>query len=250
MATLAIVAVASCGNPAPSSTPTTRATPTAIARPSAAAGPCASVMVTTAIAQVPAACAALWAPYGVTKVPPANLTDSTPAPPPVVNGTNGAVSDAELKQWLAASNRDSVWYRWAEANTQSALLSRLGSPSLYPSAELQALAAQETIAQPDCALFPTKVKVLPVSSADRRFFASRGQSVTDSYVFVGEYPGRCTVTATTMSGQTKTIAYYPSDGITFFASHVVSDPLLGPLLFADGAGNCNEAGVPSSWCRL
>ncbi len=102
---IAVMALSSCGSPAPPVTATARPTPTSLPRPSAAAGPCASVRTTTAIDQVPPACAALWAPYGVTKVPPANLTDATPAPPAVVNATNGAVSDADARAWAMAANR-------------------------------------------------------------------------------------------------------------------------------------------------
>jgi hypothetical protein len=243
------VMVASCGTPAPHGTasPTPHSTPPP--RPSAAAGPCASVMTTTPITQVPAACAALWAPYGVTKVPPANLTDATPTTPQVVNATQGAVSDAQLAQWILASNRDSLWYRWAEANDQAKLLPHLASMSLYPVAELRALAANEAVMQPDCALFPTKVTLFPLSKADQQFFTSQGESVADPYVFVSSYPGPCTVTALTQSGQTITIASYATPGVTFFASHVVSDDVLGPLLFADGAGNCSDHSAPTTWCQ-
>ncbi|MDQ6847114.1 MAG: hypothetical protein M3019_05970 [Candidatus Dormibacteraeota bacterium] len=248
--TAAVVAVSSCGSPAPTPTPSARSTLTAATRPSAAAGPCASVATTTAIAQVPPACAALWAPYGVTKVPPANLTDSTPsAPTTVVNATQGGLSDAALKQWIAASNRDSLWYRWAEANDQASLMPRLGDVALDPPAELQAMAANEPITQPDCALFPAKLSVFVISPSDRRFFSSQPHTTSDQYVFVGTYPGPCMVTALNATGQTITIASYPSTGTTFFASHLAQDPLLGPLLFYDGAGNCNQTGAPSAWCR-
>jgi hypothetical protein len=242
------VLVASCGTAAPSSTasPTPRVTPAP--RPSAATGACASVMTTTPIAQVPGACAALWAPYGVTKVPPANLTDATPPAPQLVNATHGAVSDAELAQWIFASNRDSLWYRWAEAYDQAKLLPRLGSMSLYPTAELQALAANEAVMQPDCALFPTKVSLFPITKTDQQFFISQGESVSDPFGFVSAYPGACTVTATTSSGRTVTVESFPTAGTTFFASHMVDDAVLGPLLFADGAGNCNDRGAPTEWC--
>ncbi len=110
-ASLMAAALASCGAPAPSSTPASaRPTASALPRPSAAAGPCASVLTTTPISQVPAACAALWAPYGVTKVPPANLTDATPPPPPVINRTNGSVSDGEARIVGAGVERAGIWY--------------------------------------------------------------------------------------------------------------------------------------------
>jgi hypothetical protein len=207
------------------------------------------VTTTTAIGQVPAACAAAWAPYGVTKVPPANLTDSTAVTPQVLNVTEGALSDAELGGWILASNRDSLWYRWAEANDQSALLARLGVVSLDSPTELRAMAAGESIAQPDCALFPTKVKVFPISAADRRFFAGLGETVSSAYSFVGNYPGPCVVTATTTSGKTVTLASYPSASVTFFAGHIVDDSLLGTLLYYDGAGNCTDRGAPTAWCQ-
>jgi hypothetical protein len=248
--TVAVAAmVASCGTPAPHSTASPTPHSTTPPRPSAAAGPCASVMATTPIAQVPAACAALWAPYGVTKVPPANLTDATPSTPQVVNETQGAVSDAQLAQWILASNRDSLWYRWAEANDQASVMPRLGVVALDPPVELQAMAAHEPISQPDCALFPNKVAVFPITADDRRFFVAHAQTVSDSYVFVGAYPGPCTVTATNSSGQTITLASYPTAGTTFFASHLVADPLLGPLLYYDGSGSCSESGAPPQWCQ-
>lgn len=243
------LALSSCGDPTGghTATPTPRA-PIA-PRPSAAAGACASVATTTPIEQVPAACATLWAPYGVTKVPPANLTDATPQPPPVVNATKGAVSDSQIATWILASNRDSLWYRWAEANDQSSLMPRLGEVSLDPRAELQAMAANEPISQPDCALFPVKLKVFPISTADHRFFVAEGETVGDTYVFVGAYSAPCAVTATDPSGKIVTLASYTSVGVTFFASHLVDDPLLGPLLFYDGAGNCGQQGAPTTWCK-
>jgi hypothetical protein len=126
---------------------------------------------------------------------------------------------------------------------------RLGQVSLDPPAELQAMAANEPISQPDCALFPVKVAVFSIAGHDRSFFAAQPSTSADSYVFVGTYPGPCSVTAMTVAGQTITLASYPSTGVTFFASHLVQDPLLGPLLFYDGAGNCTQTAAPPSWCR-
>ena len=243
------VALAACGSPSPSRTPSPTAVPSATTRPSAAAGACASVITTTPIEQVPAACAALWAPYGVTKVPPANLTDATPVTKTVVNATQGAASDADVGQWILASNRDSVWYRWAEANDQPRLLSFLGSPSLNPPAEIKALAGGEAVNQPDCALFPSKVTVFPITAAGSSFFHGLGETVTSSFVFVGRYPGPCAVTASSASGATQTLASYPSDSVTFFAGSVRADPLLGSVLFYDGAGNCSDLNAPTNWCQ-
>ncbi len=249
LATLAVAGLSSCGNPAPVHTQTGTASATAAPRPSAAAGPCASVTTTTPIGQVPAACAALWTPYGVTKVPPANLTDATPAPPAVVNGTQGGLTGTELAFWVRASTRASVWYRWAEANDQAALIPHLGQLSLVPKVELQAMAANEPISQPDCALFPTKVEAFTITRDELHFFVTEGEIVAARYAFVGTYPGPCLVTAEGPTGKPITLASYPSASVTFFASSMVNDALLGPILFTDGAGNCTDPGAPTRWCR-
>ncbi len=248
LAATAVAALSSCGNPTPSHSPSRVAKTTSVPRPSAPATPCASVITTTPIADVPAACAALWAPYGVTKIPPVNLTDAAPAPPVVVNETQGAISDAQLHSWVIASTRASLWYRWAEANDQSGLMSHLGRLKLIPPAELQAMATGETVQQPDCALFPTRVVLFPITASDRRFFLSEGESVKADYALVGRYPGPCLVTAQAANGQAHTLASYPTAGITFFATYQVNDPLLGTLLFTDGAGNCSDRGAPTAWC--
>jgi hypothetical protein len=248
---MSVIALTSCGSSTPVHT-ATAVSPTPVgAHPSAASGPCASVTTTTDIGQVPAACAALWAPYGVTKVPPVNLTDSTPVTPVVTNLTDGIVSDSQLASWTLASNRDSVWYRWAEANVQPALLSRLGVVRLDPAAELEALASGESVAQPDCDLFPQRVRVFPITPADHQFFIGEGETLSSAsaYAFVGTYAGGCVVTAKTASGQTIDLASFPSAGVTFFAGHVVNDPVLGAILYYDGAGNCDDRGAPTLWCR-
>ena len=244
---LMAVTLSACGSPSPTRTASPTATPVPTPRPSAAVGACASVTTTTPIEQVPAACAALWAPYGVTKVPPANLTDSTPVTHNVVNATNSALTDAQVAQWLLASNRDSIWFRWAEANDQVPLMSKIGSVSLNAAVELQAMAAGEPVDQPDCAIFPTRVKVFQITSSERQFFINHGQSVADSFVFAAEYPGACNVTAKGPNGVV-TLEAFPTPGTTFFASHIVDDPLLGELLYYDGSGNCAQAGAPPEWC--
>ena len=146
---------------------------------------------TTDIGEVPAACAALWAPYGVTKVPPANLTDATPAPPPVVNGTNGAVSDVDARAWALASNRGAVWYRWAEKFGQTSILGHLVTPGLVPAAELSALSKGAEIDEPDCSSFGTRYAFFALGSDGPSFFAGLGQHTTAQYVLAETYPGPC-----------------------------------------------------------
>jgi hypothetical protein len=245
---MSVIALTSCGSSTPVDAPAAVLRAPVAAHPGAAAGPCASVMTTTDIGQVPAACAALWAPYGVTKVPPANLADSTPAPPVVTNATNGVATDVDAAAWAQASNRAAVWYRWSEANDQPSLLAKLGNLSLVPTSELQALGASGSVSQPDCAIFPVKEALFEDGPDGVRYFAAFGQLVRGDAVLVAVFPGPCSVTATTATGQARTIAAYSSAGVTFFAGHLVEDPMLGTLWFTDGAGNCQQGAPPTAWC--
>jgi hypothetical protein len=245
---VSVIGLTSCGSSAPIHTTTAVPRTPVAAHPSAASGPCASVTTTTDIGQVPAACAALWAPYGLTKVPPVNLTDSTPAPPVVTNGTAGAATDAVVASWAVASNRGSVWYRWSEANDQPTLLAKIGRPSLLPPSELQALDTNGTVSQPDCALFPVKEAAFEDGPAGVSYFASLGQSVSGDTVLAATFPGPCTVTATTPGGRVEPIASFSAAGTTFFAGHLVDDQMLGEIWFMDGGGSCQEGSPPSSWC--
>ncbi len=247
---MSVIALTSCGSSAPTHATTAVPRTPVAAHPSAASGPCASVTTTTDIGQVPAACAALWAPYGVTKVPPVNLTDSTPAPPVVTNATKGAATDIDATAWAQASNRGAVWYRWSEANDQPTLLAKLGALSLLPASELQTLGASGTVSQPDCAIFPVREAAFEDSPDGVRYFSSFGQSVKGDAVLVAMFPGPCSVTATTATGQVRTIATYATAGVTFFAGHVVEDPMLGKVWFTDGAGNCQQGAPPPAWCTL
>ncbi|MDQ2960816.1 MAG: hypothetical protein M3R48_07170, partial [Candidatus Dormibacteraeota bacterium] len=203
---------------------------------------------TTPIADVSPACAALWSPYGVTKVPPANLADGTPVPPAVVNETNGAVSDAQANAWALADSRGSRWFQWAEANVQPGLLGHLGIVGLVPGVEMQALAAGNSVVQPECAVFPTAVRLFPLQAADVPFFATLGESVGVGYVFVDSYPANCSVTAVTPDGQSKVIESYPTASRTFNPGYLAADALLGTVWYVNGGANCGNPGAPIQWC--
>src|SRR5438132_9837578 len=145
---------AGCGSP---SAPTSKASARAVAAsPSPSGGPCATVKTTTSIDQVPTACAALWAPYDVTKVPPPDIIqqERVPPAPHVVNKTNGAVSDAEAQSWANASNNGSGWFKWAEANDQPGFLTHLEVIADVLPAEQLALSRGAYVTQPDCNLYP------------------------------------------------------------------------------------------------
>lgn len=246
--TVTVVAVSSCGSPAPTHSASLSSSPTVSSRPSAAAGPCASVTTTTAIAQVPAACAAVWAPYGVTKVPPANLTDSTPVPADVVNGTHGSVTDSEAKAWALAANRTAMWDRWAEQYGQAALLPHLLKQGLVPASELNALSRGARIDQPDCSSFGTRYGLFPLGADGLTFFSGLGQLVTARYVLAITYPGPCQIVATYPDGHKETLFSFAGSGTTVFAGADEKDRVLGQLWFSEAAADCGSHGSPASWC--
>jgi hypothetical protein len=249
MVAVTVVAVSSCGGPAPTQEASASPHPSISARSSAAAGPCASVITTTPIGQVPSACAALWAPYGVTKVPPANLTDSTPVPPSVVNGTAGAVSDADAQSWALAANRTGVWLRWSEANDQYSLTTRIESSHVV-NATLDALMRNGTsVIDPPCDLFAQKYLLFPMTPDGSQFFSSFGEVTHDAYVLVEHYPGPCAIVGTSPDGGTQTVAATPNLTVSISAGTLLHDPVLGILWFADGAAFCTDRGAPTSWCN-
>jgi hypothetical protein len=246
--TLVVAAVSSCGTPAPTHTASPSASSTVALRPSAAAGPCASVTTTTAIGQVPAECAAVWAPYGVTKVPPANLTDSVPQPPEVVDGTQGVVSDTEAQSWATAANRTGIWLRWSELNDQYSLTTRIESSQVINATLDKLMRGGTSVIDPDCDLFAQKYVLFPMNSGGTQFFSSFGETTQDAYVLVEHYPGPCAILASNPGGGTHTVAATPNPTVSISAGVVRHDPLLGDLWFADGAAFCTDRGAPTSWC--
>jgi hypothetical protein len=242
------LALSSCGDPTGSHTAAPTARPSIAPRPSAAAGACASVATTTPIEQVPAACATLWAPYGVTKVPPANLTDATPAAPPVVNATKGAVSDTDALAWAVGANRAAIWYRWAEKYGQVSVLKELLTTSLIPRTELAALARGAEVDEPDCSSFGTRYAFFPLDKAGTDVFSGRGQHTSALEVLAVTYPGPCSIAAKFPDGHAETLFSYATSGTTVFAGSVRHDALLGDVWYSEAAIDCATQGAPKAWC--
>ena len=218
----------------------------------AVGGPCASVKTTTAIVDVPAACAALWAPYQVTKVPPPDilLQEHVPLAPPVKNMTNGAVSDADAQSWANASNRDSGWYKWAEANDQPAFLRHLvGAALIAYRNEQQALAAGAVIQLARLQSLPTSNSLYPISPADQAFFQRKGLPAHNHFALIVAYAGPCSETVTYPDGHSHTIQASTGPTVVFVAGEFRADSVLGPLWYADASGSCQDpAGPPAEWC--
>jgi hypothetical protein len=242
-------ALAACGS---SSTHTPSADSSA--SPSASVtvgGPCASVKTTTAIVDVPPACAALWAPYQVTKVPPPDILqqEHVPLAPPVKNMTNGAVSDADAQLWANADNTGSGWFKWAEAHDQPGLIRYLAGPALANPLEQQAMSAGATIQQPDCNLYPRANALYAIGADGIAYFSRKHLRTTATYVLVAQFSGPCSETVTYPDGHTAEISDFTTDTTVFVPGVFRNDPVLGHLWFPDAGGNCNDpAGPPPGWC--
>ena len=219
--------------------------------PARAGGPCASVKTTTPITDVPQACAELWAPYQVTEVPPADILEQehVPLAPPVVNRTNGAVSDAEAQRWANASNRDSGWYKWAYAYTQPGLLLKLVGPALIPGVDEIALGNGAEILVPDCDLYPTSYQLFRIGEDGRTYFERKRLPTDDAYTFVVTFTGPCKVRTTYPDGHVTYRQAFAGPTVVFEPGALRSDRILGDLWFGDAGGGCDDpSGPPAEWC--
>lgn len=250
-----LLAASGCGSTPPAAMPTAAPTSWAGFTPAvpagSAAGPCAGVKVTTPIDSVAPACQALWAPYGVTLVPPSNeiAMEHVPNAPPVVNMTDGAVTDATAQHWADASNWDSGWWKWAQANDQLFLLRDLVGPALIPAAEVDALQGGGSVDQPDCNLYPLTSRLFAVGAEGRAYFARKHLPTDDAYLFVVVYSGPCTETVHHAGGQDTSIVDFTEDTTVFTPGVFRSDPVLGDIWFGDAGGNCQDPlGPPAVWC--
>jgi hypothetical protein len=219
--------------------------------PAASTGACAAVTATTSIALVSPACQELWSPYGVTDVPPSNeLTlEHVPLAPPVMNMTNGAVSDTTAQHWADASNWDSGWWKWAQNHDQLFMLRTLVGPSMIPADEVDVLQDGGTVDQPDCNLYPLSWKLFPIDATARAYFTRRNLHTDDAYVFVIVYAGPCSETLRSANGQTSAVVDFTQNTTIFSPGVLRADPVLGDIWFADAGGNCQDPnGPPAVWC--
>lgn len=175
--------------------------------------------------------------------------EHVPAAPTVKNMTNGAVSQADAQHWADASNWDSGWDKWAQANDQPFLLSRLAGPAVISKAEVQALQQGATINQPDCNLYPTSVELFTVGPDGDAYFTREGVPADMAYVMVAVYAGPCYPVATFADGHQQTMPGLSAPETVFVPGKLEHDPLLGDIWYSDAGGNCNDtAGPPAQWC--
>lgn len=193
----------------------------------------------------------MWASYNVTKVPPPNelSLEKVPAGPTVDNRTNGAASNADAQSWVDASNRESGWFQWAEANGQLPFLQHISAQNLLNPAERAALDAGATIDQPACNLYPTAAAVFPLGADGRSYFGPAGVSAADGFVIVARFASPCAAVTHYPDGHTSSIDEASPNTSVFIPGQIVHDKLLGDIWYSDNGGNCNDPkGPPTEWC--
>ena len=163
--------------------------------------------------------------------------------------TNGAVSQADAQHWADASNWSSGWDKWAQANSQPFLLSRLTGPALVSMAEVQALEQGATIDQPACNLYPSSNALFPVGADGAAYFTRKGLPADMSYVIVAVFTGPCYPVAAFPDGHHETMPGLATTMTGFEPGRLQHDSLLGDIWYADAGGNCNDpVGPPAEWC--
>lgn len=249
---LTLSACASSGSAHRAEPPATTSTPSATPSPTPAtldASACAGVTHTTPIGRVAAGCRALWQALGATEVPPYGLESRVPRSPRVENRTGGAVTDAEARKWAVAANRANVWFQWGEANDQYAFLSHVVATNWLSPDETRILRAGGRVFQPNCVLFPARVRLFPIDSGERAYFTEHGQYTGDRYVFVNTYRPRCVVTYVTAAGKKGSLAALTTTSVAFDVGSLQDGgPLLGEIWFQTAFGSCTDQGHPAAWC--
>lgn len=196
----------------------------------------------TPLSGAPADLAALWRPYGVTRIPAKSVVDAAAAAAaavPVANHSKGAFSDAQMQQFLLATVRDQLLVGWAGEHVQPSLDAYLAGEPFLVGADGHALADGTAVHYPTCALIWTSMTLLAPNPAYDTALIHHGW-----YVAPGSFPMRATfagcgaVSGTTRAGATVTLD--PASGprtvvLDFVLRH---DAVLGDLLFAEGISGC------------
>ena len=242
---LGLIAVASmtgCSGAPPRAT----LTPTVSSPSLSTAAPDVNVFpdMDTKIDSAPPSLAARWRPYGVTIIPSSSVVAAAePAVETisVANHSGGVFSDAQVHQFAVDDMRDQLLAGWAAEHVQPALSARLVGELFLIGADGTALADGTSLHYQACSLVPTSFTVLaPNPALDARLVHSNQNVTAGAFPIRLDFSG-CAVTGTTTSGRTVTVdpALGPS---TVVVDYVVRhDPLLGELLFGEGAIVCPDA---------
>jgi len=110
-----------------------------------------------------------------------------PAPPKVINNTNGKLSDADAEAFAWAEYRQSAFLGWLEANVQPGLNDHLRNHGLFNGDIGNAVRAGQHVTDPPCDLYASQMAIVPVDSSITSFEAGKGYAVTSQYELVDLY---------------------------------------------------------------
>jgi hypothetical protein len=226
------------GTPSPSRSPTPN-------RPSASAAlpdyrylnPAVFPAQDTPLAQAPAQLQQVWTPYDVTVIPSRHVLDGMPAPPTVINMTNGALSNADAQALAWAEYRENALLGWLEARVQPGLNDHLREHGLFTGIIGNTVRAGTSVNNPPCDLYAAKMAVVPIDASIRAFEAGKGYTVTAQYAIVDLYTGGCTVT--TATGQS--LFSDQSNTIDIETGAIRHDDVLGDFFYAESGRDCNTS---------
>lgn len=234
---LLAAALAACGSP---SSPSIRPTPPASLSPSPVGtnyrylNPTLYPAQDTPLTQASAQLQAVWTAYDVTVIPGQHILDGMPAPPRVLNLTNGKLSDADAEALAWSEYRENAFLGWLEAKVQPGLNDHLRVHGLFNGIIGNTVRAGQSVNNPPCDLYATQMAVLPVDQSVQAFEAGKGYTVSAQYALVDRYPASCSITAA--SGQV--LFSTQTDTIAVETGVIRHDAVLGDFFFAESGRDC------------
>jgi hypothetical protein len=198
--------------------------------------PCADVLVDTPIANVPAACAALWSPLRLHTVPGGTLLQRAPAFPSL--GTGTGVSPDEAIRYAAALWRTEAFQGFAVGTRQLTIADALGKDQLFLRVGVmeQAVLQGDVVSTPICHFFPTAMEVVELAPDLAAFVHATGRTLGVH----ARFSGPCRAVATDAHGTTRELFNFAGSLDVVFVGELRSDQRLGSILWLTGLAECTK----------
>ena len=194
----------------------------------------------TPLSQASAQLQQVWTAYDVTIIPSRHVLDNMPAPPTVINKTNGALTDADAQALAWAEYRQSAFIGWMEGAIQPKFDSHLRAQGLFNGPIGGLVRSGAPVTDPACDLYATAIAVVPVDGAIKTFEAGRGYTATSGYALITKYSGNPTCTVAAGDGKSL-FSFGSSVGIE--TGTLRQDDVLGAFFYQDSGRDCS-AGAP------
>lgn len=261
------VLLTACGSAAATGPRSSATSSAAVApTPSGAATPSAIGMyppVDTPLSKAPAAMAAAWEALGIeTTIPGNDIFTKAPAMVPVINHTEGVLSDADAQAIGVAIWREDSLIQWAEANDEPAFIAQtLAGPEsdnfLLPAVQAALAGGPQTgggtVIDPDCDMFPTSITVWPHTAGVDDWLAVAGFHISAPDVAILPFNEADCLLTITVKGKTTT---QPADPLAphgvdraIFVGEVADDPTVGPYFKVEASDSCLRPGAVLAMCR-